>query len=81
MPNNGMHQLMMLAERREGQFREELLQQGEEYKRVLDGNARQSNATKDMQMNALRTHYEKQDESQRFQMSRWKSSSSNRASK
>ena len=81
MPNNGMHQLMMLAERREGQFREELLQQGEEYKRVLDGNARQSNATKDMQMNALRTHYEKQDESQRFQMSQWKSSSSNRASK
>ena len=29
-----MHQLMMLAERREGQFREELTQQGEEYKRV-----------------------------------------------
>ena len=79
--NNRMHQLMVLAERREGQFREEFLQQGEEYKRVLDGNARQSNATKDMQMNALRTHYEKQDESQRFQMSRWKSSSSNRASK
>ena len=64
-----MHQLMMLAERREGQFREELLQQGEEYKRVLDGNARQSNATKDLQMSALRTRYEKQDEARRFQMS------------
>ena len=32
------------------------MQQGEDYKRVLDGNARQSNATKDQQMNALRTH-------------------------
>ena len=64
-----MHQLMMLAERRGGQFREELTQQGEEYKRVLDGNARQSNATKDLQMSALRTHYEKQDEARRFQMS------------
>ena len=29
-----MSQMMTLAERREGQFREELLQQGEEYKRV-----------------------------------------------
>ena len=67
--SNRMHQLMMLAERREGQFREELTQQGEEYKRVLDGNARQSNATKDLQMSALRTHYEKQDEARRFQMS------------
>ena len=81
MPNNGMHQLMMLAEGREGQFREELLQQGEEFKRVLDGNARQSNATKDMQMNALRTHYEKQDESRNFKCPKWKSSSSNKVSK
>ena len=30
-----MNQMMTLAERREGQFREELLQQGEEYKRVF----------------------------------------------
>ena len=29
-----MHQVMMLAERRETRFREELAQQGEEYKRV-----------------------------------------------
>ena len=64
-----MSQMMTLAERREGLFREELLQQGEEYKRVLDGNARQSNATKDLQINALRTHYEKQDEARRFQLS------------
>ena len=64
-----MNQMMTLAERREGLFREELLQQGEEYKRVLDGNARQSNATKDLQINALRTHYEKQDEARRFQLS------------
>ena len=61
-----MHQMMMLAEGRESQFREELAQQGEVYKRVLDGNARQSNATKDQQIQALRDHYERQDESRRI---------------
>ena len=34
--SNRMRQMMMLAERREGQHREALVQQGEEYKRVLD---------------------------------------------
>ena len=64
-----MHQMMMLAESREGQYREELVQQGEAYKRVLDGNARQSNATKDQQIQALKDHYERQDESRRMQLS------------
>ena len=65
-----MHQMMMLAESREGQYREELVQQGEVYKRVLDGNARQSNnATKDQQIQALKDHYERQDESRRMQLS------------
>ena len=57
-----MQQMMLLAESRENQFREELAQQGEVYKRVLDGNARQSNATKDQQIQSLRDHYERQDE-------------------
>ena len=64
-----MHQMMMLAESREGQYREELVQQGEVCKRVLDGNARQSNATKDQQIQALKDHYERQDESRRMQLS------------
>jgi len=34
-----MHHLMKLAESRESQYREELAQQGEVYKMVLDGNA------------------------------------------
>ena len=63
-----MHQMMMLAERRETRFREELAQQGEEYKRVLDGNARQSNATKDQQLNLMKQHYERQDEARLAQM-------------
>ena len=54
-----MHQLMKLAESCEVQYREELAQQGEVYKRVLDGNARQSNATKDQQIQALKDHYER----------------------
>ena len=57
-----MQQMMLLAESRENQFREELAQQGEVYKRVLDGNARQSNATKEQQIQSLRDHYERQDE-------------------
>ena len=68
-----MQQMMLLAESREGQFREELAQQGEEYKRVLDGNARQSNATKDQQIQSLRDHYERQDEARRMQMSQLES--------
>ena len=60
---------MKLAESREGQCSEELVQQGEVYKRVLDGNARQSNATKDQQIQALKAHYERQDESRRMQLS------------
>ena len=43
------------------------------YKRVLDGNARQSNATKDQQIQALRDHYERQDESRRMQLSQLES--------
>jgi hypothetical protein len=39
------------------------------YKRVLDGNARQSNATKDQQIQALKDHYKRQDESRRMQLS------------
>ena len=61
--------MMKLAESREGQCSEELVQQGEVYKRVLDGNARQSNATKDQQIQALKAHYERQDESRRMQFS------------
>ena len=60
-----MQQMMLLAESRENQFREELAQQGEVYKRVLDGNARQSNATKEQQIQSLRDHYERQDEHRR----------------
>ena len=68
-----MQQMMLLAESRENQFREELAQQGEVYKRVLDGNARQSNATKDQQIQSLRDHYERQDEHRRMQMSQLES--------
>jgi len=68
-----MHQMMKLAESREGQYREELAQQGEVCKRVLDGNARQSNATKDQQIQAIRDHYERQDESRRMQLSQLES--------
>ena len=64
-----MQQMTKLAESREGQYREELVQQGEVYKRVLDGNARQSNATKDQQIQALKDHYKRQDESRRMQLS------------
>ena len=45
----------------------------EVYKRVLDGNARQSNATKDQQIQSLRDHYERQDEHRRMQMSQLES--------
>ena len=64
-----MQQMTKLAESREGQYREELVQQGVVYKRVLDGNARQSNATKDQQIQALKDHYKRQDESRRMQLS------------
>ena len=67
------HQMMKLAKGRENQYREELAQQGEVYKRVLDGNARQSNATKDQQIQALKDHYERQDESRRMQLSQLES--------
>ena len=52
-----MHQMMKLAESPEG------------HKRVFGGNARQSNATKDQQIQALKAHYERQDESRRMQFS------------
>ena len=68
-----MSHLMTLAESREHQFREELTQQGEMYKRVLDGNARQSNATKDQQLKSLKDHYERQDEHRKMQLSQLES--------
>ena len=68
-----VHQLMKLTESRESQYREELAQQGEVYKRVLDGNARQSNATKDQQIQALKDHYERQNETRRVQLSQLES--------
>ena len=68
-----MSHLMTLAESREHQFREEFTQQGEMYKRVLDGNARQSNATKDQQLKSLKDHYERQDEHRKMQLSQMES--------
>ena len=68
-----MQQMMLLAESRENQFREELAQQGEMYKRVLDGNARQSNATKDQHIQSIKEHYERQDEHRKMQMSQLES--------
>lgn len=41
----------------------------EVYKRVLDGNARQSNVTRDQQIQALKDHYKRQDETGRMQLS------------
>eukprot|EP00435_Cladocopium_sp_Y103_P069313 s659_g33.t1 len=63
-----MHQMMMLAEGRENQFREEMSQQTEVYERIVDGNARQSNATKEQQLNQLKSYYERQDQERRNQM-------------
>ena len=43
------------------------------YKRVLDGNARQSNATKDQHIQSIKERYERQDEHRRMQMSQLES--------
>ena len=68
-----MQQMMLLAESRENQFREELAQQGEVYKRVLDGNARQSNATKDQQFNPSKNTMNAKMNTVRMQMSQLES--------
>ena len=76
-----MSQMMALAERREGQFREELSQQSVKYKRVLDKNAKHSNATKDLHMNAFRTTTKNRMKQVGFNCRKWKSPSNNKVNK